>query len=947
MNKHLAIALTIISVAHLQTLAQEHTQEFPINFGLTSTLPDSMLPTSKAAPTPTARKPKREPATRLEPQTENTWLITGGWELSEADAVVAAEGSIFDDGYDTSQWFDAVVPGTVLTTLVEAGLYPDPYYGLNNMSIPDDLCRKEWWYRTTFPRPQARDGKMWLILDGINYRADIWLNRHKLGTLSGAFVQGRFDITQLLADRNVLAVKIYPPQNPGIPHEQSSKSGCGPNGGQLCFDGPTFISSEGWDWIPGIRDRNIGIWQEVRLKQTDDITADSPQIVTDLPLPSTDHADLTVALDLANHASTAKQLMLKAEMDGNIRFEYPVTLGPGEQKTVKLTPDQVPALRIEKPRLWWPNGYGSQEMYTMRLSVMDGNRCSDVLSVPFGIRELSYELSVWHEGEGELRIDYSPTDQMPQGTIPFTSVPAHSTKEEQVVIAQLLPGTDVTRLRRIEPDGTAPYLVIRCNGRRIFCRGGNWGMDDGMKRVRRERLEPAFRLHQEAGFNMVRNWTGENTEELFYTLCDQYGMLVWNDFWLSTEGFNQNVNDEALFAENARQVVRRFRNHPSIAVWCPRNEGYAPTSLNRRLVEIIEREDGTRHYNPNSRYMNLRPSGPWQHRPDIADYHTQIAGGFSTELGAPSVPTAETMEKFIPQSERWPRSDTWNYHDLHGGLPEYCNAIDTMYGPSSSMTEFCKKAQMVNYDRYRAMFEAWNSHLWQSTSGLLLWMTHPAWPSLEWQTYSWDFETHGSYFGSRKACEPLHVQRNPHDGKVIAVNISSDDTGPLRVVATRYTLSGKQLARQEARLKSLPANSISEAFTLERYDGKACIIERLELYAGNRRLSLNDYLTTASGRFHELNLTPPATLKARTRKSVDGRISVEVENPSKSTAVSVKFNIRRQDNGQAVLPAYISDGYIHLLPSEKRLITIDCASLDGTALYAEGYNVARQQLITF
>ena len=270
-----------------------------------------------------------------------------------------------------------------------------------------------------------------------------------------------------------------------------------------------------------------------------------------------------------------------------------------------------------------------------------------------------------------------------------------------------------------------------------------------------------------------------------------------------------------------------------------------------------------------------------------------------------------------------------------------------MYGPSSSMTEFCKKAQMVNYDCYRAMFEAWNSHLWQSTSGLLLWMTHPAWPSLEWQTYSWDFETHGSYFGSRKACEPLHVQRNPHDGKVIAVNISSDDTGPLRVVATRYTLSGKQLARQEARLKSLPANSISEAFTLERYDGKACIIERLELYAGNRRLSLNDYLTTASGRFHELNLTPPATLKARTRKSVDGRISVEVENPSKSTAVSVKFNIRRQDNGQAVLPAYISDGYIHLLPSEKRLITIDCASLDGTALYAEGYNVARQQLITF
>lgn len=947
MSNRILIVLMATLAVHLLTFAQEHAQEFPINFGLTSALPDSMLPTSKAATSSVVRKAKTEAVTRLEPQTQNDWRITGGWELAEADAVVAASGSIFDMDYDTSLWFNAVVPGTVLTTLVDAGLYPDPYYGLNNMAIPEDLCRKEWWYRTAFTRPDAHEGKMWIIFDGINYRADVWLNRHKLGTISGAFVQRRFDVTDLLNECNVLAVKIYPPYNPGIPHEQSGRSGCGPNGGQLCFDGPTFISSEGWDWIPGIRDRNIGIWQDVHLKLTGEVSAENPQIITDLPLPSTAYADLTVALDLTNHAAKPKQLTLKGEMDGNIRFEHSLTLAPGEEKTVRLTPEQVPALRIEKPRLWWPNGYGAQEMYSMKLSVMDGDRCSDALTIPFGIRELSYELSVWKEGQGVLRIDYSPTNDMQQGTIPFTSVPARDTEEYQVVIAQMLPETDITRLRLIEPDGAAPYLVIRCNGRRIFCRGGNWGMDDGMKRVSRDRLEPAFRLHQEAGFNMVRNWTGESTEELFYTLCDQYGMLVWNDFWLSTEGFNQNVNDEALFAENARQVVRRFRNHPSIAVWCPRNEGYAPTSLNRRLVEIIAQEDGTRHYNPNSRYMNLRPSGPWQHRPDIADYYTQIAGGFSTELGVPSVPTSETMEKFIPASERWPISDTWNYHDLHGGLPEYCNAIDTMYGPSTSMAEFCKKAQMVNYDRYRAMFEAWNSRLWHSTSGLLLWMTHPAWPSLEWQTYSWDFETHAAYFGSRKACEPMHIQRNPHDGRVMIVNISPNEIPQATAVATRYTLGGKQLSRQEAKLKHIPANETSEAFTLAPYSDENCIIERMELYVGNHLLSRNDYLTAASGRFQELNQLPQATLKARQRKAQDGRMTVEVENSGACTAVSVKFNVRRRDTGEAVLPAYISDGYIHLLPGEKRLITIDCASLDGTALYAEGYNVARQQLIAF
>lgn len=104
------------------------------------------------------------------------------------------------------------------------------------------------------------------------------------------------------------------------------------------------------------------------------------------------------------------------------------------------------------------------------------------------------------------------------------------------MVPALREGVDVSRLRRIGKDATSPYLVLRCNGVRIFCRGGNWGMDDGMKRVSRERLEPAFRLHREEGFNMVRNWTGESTEEIFYTLCDEYGMLVWNDFWISTEG---------------------------------------------------------------------------------------------------------------------------------------------------------------------------------------------------------------------------------------------------------------------------------------------------------------------------------------------------------------------------------------------------------------------------
>lgn len=947
MNKRTALILCILSLSRLLAFSQEHKQEFPINFGLTTSLPDSMLPKSNAQPMRAIRHEKKKTETKLEPQANGGWRIIGGWELADDEMVVGSKGSIFDENYDTSSWYNAVLPGTVLTTLVEAGIYPDPYYGLNNMAIPEDLCRKEWWYRIAFPRPEKTGSKTWLRFEGINYRADVWLNRHKLGTINGAFVQGRFDISDYISANNVLAVKIYPPYNPGIPHEQSSKSGCGPNGGQLCFDGPTFISSEGWDWIPGIRDRNIGIWQDVLLECTNDVSLAYPKVVTDLPLPSTDYADLSISIDVINHSDASKQVTLKGGIDKNISFEYPVSLRPKENKRVQLTPEVLPALRIGKPRLWWPNGYGKQEMYSLDIAVYDGAQCSDKHVIPFGIRELSYELSVFSDTAGELRIDYSPTNDMQHGTIPFTSVPARETSEKDVVIAKLLPTTDISKLHLIDKDGAAPYLVIRCNGRRIFCRGGNWGMDDGMKRVSRERLEPAFRLHKEAGFNMVRNWTGENTEELFYTLCDEYGMLVWNDFWLSTEGFNQNVNDEELFAQNAREVVKRFRNHPSIAIWCPRNEGYAPTSLNKALVDIIEEEDGTRHYNPNSRYMNLRPSGPWQHRANIADYHTQIAHGFSTELGTPSVPTSETMEKFIPESERWPISDTWHYHDLHGGLPEYCSAIDSMYGESHSMTEFCKKAQLVNYDRYRAMFESWNSHLWNSTTGLLLWMTHPAWPSLEWQTYSWDFETHGAYFGSKKACESIHIQRNPHDGKVFILNISPDEIKSLTAVVARYSLTGEQLFKKEVKIKSIPSNSITEILSLAPFTEESLIIERLELYGQGRLLSRNDYLANPHDRFQALNQLPQVALKAKIKVNAKGRKEIEVENPNTCTAVFVKFNVRHQDTGEAVLPAYFSDGYINLLPGEKSRLTVECGDFSNCFLSAEGYNLERQHLLDF
>ncbi len=478
--------------------------------------------------------------------------------------VTASDQSIFAPGFNTSEWYNATVPGTVLTTLVDQGVYPDPYFGLNNLSITDSLCRKEWWYRLAVKLPENCSGKtIWFLFNGINYKADIWLNGKLLGRIAGAFQRGNFDATQLvnIQGKNILAVHIYPPHNPGIPQEESPVAGQGPNGGQLCLDGPTFISSEGWDWVPGIRDRNIGIWQDVRLRLTGAVTISDPQVITDLPLPDTTSVAITIKSGFTNHSDQAQKITVTGQID-HLEFSKTLEFKPNESKVICFSPDEYPRLNLRNPRLWWPNGYGCQELYTLSLQVKNGNSAlSDEASIRFGVRELTYELSVAKPEKPMWRVEFNPIKAA--GQVLFNTIDRMDLGDG-TFLPKLAESANPSMLTTVQEKNDNPFLTIKVNGIPVFCKGGNWGMDDGMKRGAREKLEPYFRLHRDANFNMVRNWTGESTEEVFYDLCDEYGLLVWNDFWLSTEGYNLNVNDNVLFMANATEVVKRFRNHPSI-----------------------------------------------------------------------------------------------------------------------------------------------------------------------------------------------------------------------------------------------------------------------------------------------------------------------------------------------------------------------------------------------
>lgn len=888
------------------------------------------------------------PVPSLQIAGERVWNI-GAWRLIEAPRVSADGPRLSSSGFDSSGWYSAVVPGTVLTTLIARGIYPDPTYGLNNLAIPESLSRQDYWYRSTFEAPPASAGRRFtLTFKGINYSAEVWLNGTRLGDIKGAFVRGVFDVTDQLKAANVLAVKISPPPHPGIPHEESIVAGPGENGGNLAIDGPTFVASEGWDWIPGIRDRNTGIWQDVELEASGAIRLLDPHVVTHLPLPRTDEADVSVTAAVENHHSAPAPATIEARFE-NVTVRKTVNLLPGLTQ-VALTSREFPQLRLHRPRLWWPNGYGSPELYNLRLTVADGDQPSDAKSVRFGIRQLTYELSLF-DRQGRLRrVEVDPTTGTARGER-LVDVRHEAIKKTPNGWAASLTavGESSPAVHDVPSQSLGPHLVIRVNGVRIAARGGNWGMDDMLKRVSRERLEPYFRLHQAANLNVIRNWLGQNTEEVFYDLADEYGLLVLNDFWSSTQDFQLEPEDPQLFLANAREVLLRFRNHPSIAVWFGRNEGVPPPILNEGLDELTSSLDGTRYYTGSSNNVNLQGSGPYNYRsPD--QYFTQLARGFSVEVGTPSLSTVESLEASIPPADRWPISDTLAYHDWHfggnGDVASFMSSLEQQFGAATSLEDFERKAQMMNYVTYRAVFEGFQAKLWTYNSGRLLWMTHPAWPSNMWQIYSSDYDTPAAYYGVKSACEPLHAQMNLPDFALAVVNTTREDQPQLKLTSRVLALDGRLLARRSEHVNA-PSNTTTTLKPLElapilRQEGVALIALTLEGPRGDR-LSDNIYWQARDdSSLRMLNTLAPQRLTIRTR-AVGQRgetiVDVQLDNEGRLPALAAKFTVV-DDAGQRVLPVMYSSNYVTVLPHESRHIEIRCsAKARCSHLKVRGWNV--------
>jgi hypothetical protein len=921
--------------------------------GLTVPQDPWTLPHAKAPPdVPQAEPPL--PSAPLQANGAGSWTLEH-WDLLPAPQTSADGASLSDParpafaGRD-EHWLQATVPGTVLTTLIDRGVYPDPDHGLNNLQIPESLARQDYWYRTRFATPtisadassavaRSTAPRFTLRLGGVNYAAELWLNGRRLGTLKGAFIRGVFDVTPLLRRHgdNVLAVRVSPPPHPGIPSEQSILYGPGENGGALALDGPTFIATEGWDWIPAMRDRDTGIWQAVQLHASGRVQIGDPQVITRLPLPRTDAATVRIVVPLRNSGSAPREVQVEAAFDA-VKVHRKALIPVGDS-TLEFSPEEFAALNLQHPRLWWPNGYGAPDLHLLHLRVLEGGRVSDAKTLRFGIRELSYELSLFDRAGHLRRVAVDPSAAPGVALVDGSHA---AIKQVPGGWAQSLTaaGERSAAVRTVDSESLAPYLVLRVNGVRIAARGGSWGMDDSRKRISRARLEPYFRLHREAHLNIIRNWLGQNTEEVFYDLADEYGLLVLNDFWESTQGFQLEAEDPQLFLANARDVISRYRNHPSIAVWFGRNEGVPQPIINQGLAELVRTLDGTRLYTGSSNRVNLQDSGPYSYQPPEA-YFTSLGRGFAVELGTPSLATLESLRATIPEPDRWPISDTLAYHDWHfggnGDVHSFMAAMRAQFGAPANLEDFERKAQLMNYVDYRAIFEGFAAHLWTQNSGRLLWMTHPAWPSNHWQIYSADYDTQASYYGVKKAAEPLHVQMNLPDYALAVVNTTRDTRTGLTVRSRVLGLDGRELFAGSQSV-SVEANAVTTLAPLPLaalLEKQGVVIVALELRdADGRTVSENVYWPARdAASYAALERLAPQALALSATGQVDGDeilAEIAVHNPGSIPVLAAKLTLL-DAAGRRILPAYYSDNYLNVLPGETRRVTLRYPATAATA----------------
>lgn len=788
------------------------------------------------------------------------------WTVQRANEVKESGETIAQTGYQSVGWLKAPVPGTVARAWQEAKLLEDICYDDNLTRIDDRFFDADFWYRTEFEAPALKQGERLILnFDGINWKADVWLNGHSVGQIQGAFIRSHFDITQLVktTGRNALAVRIYHNEHYGdvkIPTLERNV----PNGGVLGEDNPTFHASIGWDWLPTVPGRNIGIWNDVTLTVAHGgVVIGDAFFDTRLPGVEPRHpeavksADVSPVITLHNYNKEPMNAELVIRFGDN-RITRSIKVEPGQQDVA------LEKFTVEQPRLWWPVGYGEPYLYDVSIEAKVNGKSLAEKHMKCGIRQMDYTL-----------------------------------------------------------ENSAIQLYI--NGRRFIAHGGNWGFSEINLDYTARDYDIALRYHRDMHLNMVRNWVGQVGDEEFYEACDRHGIMIWQDFWLANPYDGPNPKDEKMFLENANDMVHKVRPYASVALYCGRNEGNPPDRLGLALNMLVSDLCPNSLYISHSADYNVSGGGPYRALSPKEFYGIEKGQKkFHSERGMPTVPSYESMCRMLRPEHRWPQNDVWAMHNftLNGAqkCSTYNERIKNGLGEPQSLKEYADRAQWVNYEGYRAIFESRSNY----RNGILLWMSHPAWPCLVFQTYDYYFDVNGAYFGSKKACQPLHISWNPLKNVIEVVNESAGNRQGLTASVQVVNMDGSTVMETTRQLDILEDQTVEVCpLTLNKEKLSEVYFVKLTLKDGTTLLADNFYWEgREEGNWKALQNMAKPKLQTKVERQADGSLKVTVKNPSKMPALMIRLNLINSKTKEQVLPAFYEDNYFSLLGGEEKTVSI-------------------------
>lgn len=881
---------------------------------------------------------------------KNEKQLLKSWQL-KSTVLEKGNGSEISSGtYSKDKWFTAEVPTTVLGALVKNKVYPNPRLDVNNYLIPDisdqfneehDLAKYSYlpgnvnpwkdpyWFKTEFLVPAENAGKqVWLNFDGINYRAEVWLNGKLVADkeeMAGTFRRFKFNITDKVKSgiKNILAVKIYPVGHPGKPGTQFKVFGGNRGPAQDLFKDVTLKISGGWDCALPVRDRNTGIYQDVYLTYTEEVDIINPYIITDLLLPDTTTADLTIRTTLYNTSdkiikgSLKGKINLLTEIDmvhyvkkvdarmDEISFEKEVVVPANDTVTVTLSFNDFKQLVIKNPHLWWPNGYGEQYLHNLELTFNYDGKVSSKKNTLFGIREITNTFK-------ELDGDYG--------------------------------------------------RIFHINGKKVFCKGG-WVQPDMLLDMNKERVYNEARLLAKANMTIVSTEDMPSPPEEVMEAYDKYGLMWWEVFyqcWTTVPGTNSAYYplDHLLAIKSQRDIILRYRNNPSLTAWIAENENVPGPDLYFALKDDLKRMDNTRPFVASTSILwdwrkhttyikddlplgmtdSGKPGYAWRYPAYYFEVMNNEKGQmFRNELGQPSLPTLSSMKKMIfnlgknKDLEFYPLDSVWAEHgawDNYGyAYKNYDTAIRKIYGYNSkNVDEYVRIAQMVNYDGYRAMFEAANSRMWDITSGIMLWKLNSQYPDIMWLIYDWFLNPTSAYYASKRACETLHIQMSAHDKMVSVINANFNSHKNLKVKAAVYDFNLKERWSREEEI-NIAENRYDEIFKVPQpADLTAVYFVKLELRdAKDNLISENVYWESSKTPTNLSDLGKLENGKTDMNYKVSETESeyvftVKIKNPTKKLSFMNRLAVINKANDEEVLPTFWNNNFITLFPGEARTI---------------------------